>query len=240
MKKIIGIFVLFISFAYSGIRHVNFDPSLGSSIEVKGNSRIATLLRFPSRIFRVFLGSPSSWSIKVVDKELVIRPRSMESTGLIVELETGEVIPIRAHPTNLKNKTDDVIYVDINKDFIQKLPGLKTKVNPPKAKEEKLWVKRRKKAKRIDFSDCDFSYKWKNSKRLKIKAVFDDGVYTYIVYFKDSAVGAVYINSENNKKEIVNFVLSGNVCKVGRRLRNGERFVVVYGKETVKIKRKKQ
>ncbi|GEM_PF-5917400 len=225
------------NFLVAGIRKVELMESRRTPIKIYGSERIPTMIKFPEKVFRVFLGSPTSWTIRAIDKEVVVRPREKISTGLIVELKNGRSIPIRLIPV-IKEKADDIVYIIFPRDFIQIAPlpprnpsHMTGTFRDKKDTEKNKWEK---------WGAFKFSYKWKDSKRIKIKTVFDDGISTYIVYRNDSAIGAVYLKSPGAKSseiEVVNFVVRENVCRIDRRLNYGERFVVVYGKEKVEIKR---
>ena len=222
---------------FSKIRKVEVEEHPGIPVSVYGNERIPTMLKFPEKVFRVFLGSPSGWIVKVIGKEVVVRPRKKMSTGLIVELQSGRTVPIRLIVAE-RREADDIVYINFLQDLIQMdfAPRVEKKeqVNShPEKKhpQEENWA---------GIGEYNFSYRWKNSKRIKIKAVFDDGVSTYIVYHRYSAIGAIYLKNptfRGHGREMVNFVVRENVCRIDRRLNHGERFVVAYGKEKVEIKR---
>jgi len=221
----------------AGIRNVQFSPTDTKAITIRTNSRIPTLIRFEDDIYRVYLGAPSSWIVKVVGKNLVIRPKENNPTGITVELASGQIIPFRTIITSRSSLADDIINVSLQGGVIVQEEVIRKRTEMEE-KKEKAETPPAAKTFADDVASYNFSYNWKSHKRLKIKAVFDDGISTYIVYRKGSAAGAVYLKVGRHK-EVVNFVIQRNVCRVDRTLREGEEFLVVYGKDKVKIKRKK-
>lgn len=235
-------FVLFLllflaNLVFPRVRKVELEEHLGTPVKIYGSEKNPTLIKFPEKVFRVFLGSPSSWIVKVIDREVVVRPRKKISTGLIVELQSGRTIPIRLVMAE-KGEADYIVYIDFLQDLIQMDFAPRIKKNEEvNYQPEKTQLQMQNWA---EVGEYNYSYRWKNSKRIKIKAVFDDGVSTYIVYHRNSAVGAIYLKNpglRGNRREVINFVIRENVCRIDRRLGNGERFVVVFGKEKVEIKR---
>ncbi len=224
----------------AGIRNVQFSSTDTKPIIVRTSSRIPTIIRFQDDIYRVYLGAPSSWIVKVVGKNLVIRPKENNPTGITVELASGQIIPFRTKIVSRSSLADDIVNVSLQEGVIVQQEVIrKRKEEKEKEKEEEKKAEMPPPAKTFadDVASYNFSYNWKSSKRLRIKAVFDDGISTYIVYRKGSAAGAVYLKA-GRKREVVNFVIQRNVCRVDRTLRKGEQLLVVYGKDKVKIKRK--
>ena len=242
MRRILSAFFVLTFFASAGIRNIQFSETTKDPIVLHCAQRIPTLVRFPSRIYRVYLGAPSSWIVKVINTDLVLRPKENIETGIVVELLDRTTIPLRAVVVQRKQNADDLVLVSLSKGVIIQQPPVESlkPENEAKKTEEESQQPQNSSADRSfveKIGDYNFSYKWKNSKRVKIKAVFDDGLSTYIVYSKGSAVGAIYLKN-GRKKEVVNFVIKDNVSRVDRTLLEGESFIVSYGKDRVEIKRK--
>lgn len=230
MKRKILFFLTSFLLLFNANRVIRMKIAHGKTPEIFCREGYSTMIILPETVKRVFIGAISSWAVVVREDKVVLRPIEKVDTNLIVELSSGKALSFRLKVIIEKERADDVIKV-----LLKEQPEIHEIVPPaPSHKKDKLQQL---------IQEFNFRYIFKNSERISIKNVMDDGKFTYVVFHPGSKIGVVYLCKggflKRKKKEVINFSFAGNVMKIDRILKKGEFFEITYSKEKAVIRRNK-